>query len=600
MPLRSIKMRSKIFISCLVCMMLALSVQTWLFNRSSSQIIYTQAKQISHNSMDNLQEDLYNINKSVENSLIQIYNVSAYLRDISDQAPADVLIENHSQITYDLAHNAFIPDQNLAALYLYTVDNQLISSYQHAQTPIYLYPEDIYTDIPNRDVELIDAYIASTDRIMLLSSSYNENRQVQLIRYILKIYSNDNTCCGYLVADIDPKAFLTLIEKYQYDSNQIIWLQPSNDKVALVIGPWEKNKDFTAAANMIQSQDSESLIYDDKNGYELFFAQERKYNLTAYALYPESLLELNQQALFTNTLIVVCAIFILFFFLFLLISQSLTRPLTYVVSTMKRIKLGETSLRMKPLQDNEIGILGREFNDMLDKTQLLIKQEYASQLLLKDAKYKALQAQVNPHFLYNTLDTMNAIAKSQSCGIVATLCHALSNVFRYNLEVETPYATIQQEIVHLKNFMYIMNVRMNHSIEMEIHIDNELLDYAIPRLSIQPLVENSIQHGLKNKRGRKRIAVGAFEENNMLTLWVEDNGIGMDADKINAQMEHSLEKALSKNVSIGIDNINARVRLLFGDNYGVHVDSKKNEGSRVTLQLPIMTQKEIEHEREKD
>lgn len=585
--LRSVRMRSKIFLSCFVCMVLALSAQTWLFNHSSSQIIYTQAEQMSRSTMDNLQEDLYNINKAVENSLIKIYNQPTYMRDISERAPVETLIKNHDEITYDLAHNAFTPGQSLTALYLYTADSQLISSYQHAQTPIYLYPEDIYTHIPGEDAGLIRSYIDSDERVMLLTSVYNANRQVQLIRYIMKVFAKDNKCAGYLVADIDPKPYLSLLEKYRYDDDQILWLQPSGDKVALVLGPWEEN---------IRFQDAGAVVNGGKNGYELFFAQERKYNLTAYTLYPEALLELNQKTLLANMLLVVGVIFVLFFFLFLLVSRSLTRPLAYVVSTMKRIKQGETTLRMKPLPKDEIGILGREFNDMLDKTQQLLKQEYASQLLLKDAKYKALQAQVNPHFLYNTLDTMNAIAKTQACNTVATLCHALSNVFRYNLEMESPYATLQQEIVHLKNFMYIMNVRMNHTVRMDIHIDNELLDYAIPRLSIQPLVENSIQHGLKNKRGDKRVTVGAYKEGNTLTLWVEDNGVGMDADAINAQMEHSLENVLSKSVSIGIDNINARVRLLFGDEYGVQVKSEANAGSRVTLRIPLLTGKEAEDE----
>ncbi len=593
---RSIKMRSKIFLSCLICMVLALAAQTWLFNHSSSHIIYTQARQMSRSTMDNLQGDLYNINKSIEDSLIKIYNQTSYMRDITDRVPLETLIKNHDQITYDLAHNAFTPSQKLTALYLYTIDNELVSSYQHAQTPIYLYPEDIYIKLPNEDSSLIHSYIESDDRIMLLTSVYNKNRQVQLIRYVLKIYSKDNKCCGYLVADIDPKPYLSLMEKYQYDDDQIIWLQPSKDKVALALGAWQDNNDYNTAAENIHNQGSEDVINGNKNGYELFYAQERKYNLTAYTLYPESLLDLNQRSLFANTLLVVGSIFVLFFFLFMLISQSLTRPLAYVVSTMKRIKQGETTLRMKPLKDDEIGILGLEFNEMLDKTQQLLKQEYASQLLLKDAKYKALQAQVNPHFLYNTLDTMNAIAKAQSCNTVAMLCRALSNVFRYNLEMETPYATLQQEIVHLKNFMYIMNIRMNHTVSMEIHIDSELLDYSIPRLSIQPLVENSIQHGLKNKRGEKRIAIGAFKDNNTLTLWVEDNGVGMDADRINAQMEHSLDNALFKSVSIGIDNINARVRLLFGNDYGVQVSSKKNVGSRVTLRIPLLARKEAEDE----
>jgi sensor histidine kinase YesM len=325
-----------------------------------------------------------------------------------------------------------------------------------------------------------------------------------------------------------------------------------------------------------------------ENNGRLFVEPQRKYEFTAFSLFPTSILEINQNALMVNTLLVVGLILVLFLLLFLLVSRSLTQPLTYVVSTIKRIKQGETSLRLKPMKQDEIGILGHEFNDMLDETERLIKQEYTSQLLLKDAKYKALQAQVNPHFLYNTLDTMSGIANSQECKTVGSLCHALSNVFRYSIDMKSPYATLAQEIAHIKNYAYIINVRMNHSIEINIHVDDSLLEYVVPRLSIQPLVENAIQHGLRNKRGDKNINIGAQLTGEDLEVWVEDNGVGMDTDKLTNQLESSLEDALTKNESIGLDNINARAKILFGDGYGVKIKSEPDKGSRVILRIPVI------------
>jgi sensor histidine kinase YesM len=239
------------------------------------------------------------------------------------------------------------------------------------------------------------------------------------------------------------------------------------------------------------------------------------------------------------------------------------------------------------MKKNEIGVLGKEFNEMLDETGRLIKEQYEAKLLINDIRYKALQAQVNPHFLYNTLDTMGGIAASQNCPMVGTLCKALSNIFRYCLNMKDSFATLEDEILHIKNYMYVMNVRMNGSIYIDYHIDSALFHVKIPRLSIQPLVENAIQHGLKNTRNEKRIRIGTEQKETSLLICVEDNGVGMDADTINQRLRSSTNDVLQKSNYIGLDNINTRIRILYGESYGVFVNSKISEGSRVFLSLPI-------------
>ena len=143
--------------------------------------------------------------------------------------------------------------------------------------------------------------------------------------------------------------------------------------------------------------------------------------------------------------------------------------------------------------------------------------------------------------------------------------------------------------MHIRNYVFIINVRMNQSIQLSIHIEKSLFEYVVPRLSIQPLVENAIQHGLMNKRGDKKIDIGADAASETLEVWVEDNGVGMDMDKINERLENSLDDALSKSESIGLDNINARAKLLYGNEYGVTINSKINEGSRVVLRIPLIS-----------
>lgn len=595
---KAISMRTKILLSCISCTLLALVVQTALFQQSSSRIILDQAQEISRSTLNNLQEDLYDFNKAIENSLIKIYNQNKFIRDISLGNTYEELKAIHSQISYDLVHSAFSPAQNLTSLYVYTPAHELISVYHHAQTPIYSYPDDIFDGKHDYNSDIVRRYIASNERIMLVSSYYNNNRETNLIRYVLKIYRNNSVCAGYLVCDVDTKPFVQLMKKYRYSNQQVIWLQPSGDRVALFLGDLteekprkanleERQKEYERISASIAGQTWAGGEISFGKEYVLFRSQEYKYDFNAYSLMHKAVLEMGQAVLMRN------AVFVLFFtlgwfsLLFLVISNGLTKPLRYMVQTMNRIRHGETHLRLKPMTKNEIGVLGQEFNDMLDEIEQLIKEQYETKLLVNDARYKALQAQVNPHFLYNTLDTMGGIAASQNCPIVVTLCKALSNIFRYNLNMEDSFATLEDEILHIKSYMYVMNVRMNGSIRLGYRIDSALFHIKIPRLSIQPLVENAIQHGLKNTRHEKEIQIGAERKKQMLLIWVWDNGVGMDADAMNRRL-HILDRdVLQRGSSIGIDNINARIRLLYGGNYGVLVESAIGEGSRVSICIPI-------------
>lgn len=593
--INNLSMRAKILLSCIGCMIVALLIQTFLFQRSSSRIIYAQASEISRTTLNNLQDDLYAFNKGIENSLIKIYNDKEFIRDISFGPQIGELQSVHNQVAYDLAYSAFNPSQNLTCLYVYTLDHELIGSYQHAQTPKYFYPENIYDGSMECDQDLIKAYLGSDNRTMLITSYYNTNRETTLVRYVLKLYKNTSELVGYVVCDVDPKPFSQLMQKYRYSEGQIIWLQPAGDSVAVqtdVIGTGQSEL-FQSIGEQIKTNRSYAETVENST-YELYHAREHKYNFIAHALMPKAVLALNQTVLFQNTVLILVLIVLAFSFLFVFISNGLTKPLTYMVESMNRIKKGEMDLRLKITREDELGILGREFNDMLDETERLLKREYEAKALADDAKYKALQAQVNPHFLYNTLDTMSGIAASQNCPAVGTMCRALSNLFRYSLHMQSPYATLEEEILHIKNYMYIVNVRTNNSIQLQFQIDSESLKYQVPRISIQPLVENAIQHGLKNKRGDKLIVVGAEIEDGLMRIWVEDNGVGMDAPTINQALERSVSDTLERRASIGIHNINARMKLLYGQQYGVKVESVIGQGSRVMMQFPVKAGKEGE------
>mgnify|MGYP001248607651 CR=1 FL=1 len=580
---KPLTMRSKILLSCLLFLMAALLIQMLLFQRYSGQIIYQQARSSSEGALENLQDDLYALFKGAENSLLNLYMNKPLIADMEAGLDGETLANRYQSTAYDLAYSAFDSTQNLVALYLYTPDHRLISAYRHAQTPKYTYPADIYDGSMADNAGAVRAYVASDETAMLISSYYNEKRGAVILRNVLKLRAQNGRLIGYAVCDLGPKAYDALISKYRYSDDEVIWLQRSGGKPVMAsTGPEALVSIQTKAASAITAGEKPNL----PGNYELFQAGQHKYLLNAYLLMPQSVLMANQSALNRVTLLVYALVALLFTLLYLLLSRSLTHPLTETVRAMQEIKAGHRERRLANLKSDEFGMLGASFNEMLDQLELYTKREVASRLMLNDAKYKALQAQINPHFLYNTLDTMGAVARFEHVELVASLCRALSSMFRYSLDMSDAYATLEDELGHLKNYTEIIGVRMQNSIEFDIEVPETLLKERLPRLSLQPLVENAVQHGLKNKRGEKRVRIRAAKEDGRLVVRVEDNGVGMDVEKINRMLESDDADALSRADSIGLANIHARLRLLLGPDSGLTVAAAEGGGSVVSLILP--------------
>jgi sensor histidine kinase YesM len=582
------QMRTKILALCLACTLLALLLQTLFFQYSASSIIYRQERDASRSSLQRMQDELYGWIKSYENNLIKIYNQTSFSRDLGVLLAGSDPPSRNSRAAYTMALTAFDPSQGVSALYIYGMDNHLVSYYRSASTPRYKYPEDIYEDPAADNARIVSAYVQSDERVMLVSSYHNASRDRDVIRFVLKIYSNNVTRkIGYIVCDVDTGSFLRIIAKYAYSDRQIVWLQPRGDRPALRYGRLEgRQKEYFDVVSVRIGENQWSERDGGTIRDSVFFEiPQQKYDLTSYSLTPQYLLEESQKVLTRNMLIIALIVIVVAVISAMLITRSLSTPLTRIVGSLKEIKSGRMDLRLGGLKLDEIGTLGRAINEMLDQIQELMAQQYNARLLLKQAEHKALQAQVNPHFLYNTLETMSSVAAAQNCHTVSTLCQAMSNIFRYSMDMQDPLSTVGAEIVHLKNYMYVMNVRTQNGIELVIDIDQGLLSEKVPRLSLQPLVENAISHGLVNKRGPKKIEIAGAAQNGDMVLSISDNGVGMDAEAVNRRLQDEGADSFGKSRSIGLANIHARIRLLFGEAYGVSVRSL-SEGSSVTLRVP--------------
>ena len=251
---------------------------------------------------------------------------------------------------------------------------------------------------------------------------------------------------------------------------------------------------------------------------------------------------------------------------------------------------GRLDVRAQIRSHDEIGNLGAGFNSMVSRLKENIEQIQEEENSKRELELKMLQAQINPHFLYNTLDTMSGIANAQNCPMVSGMCHSLSAIFRYSLNMTDELSTVQNEMAHVRNYLYVMDVRNGSTIAYDYQIDSDTLADQMPRICIQPVVENALTHGLRNVRRKdKKLLIRSEHVNENLVITIQDNGAGMDAESMNRLLDQNDMKRVESGISIGILNVNARLKRLFGEKYGLHIESTAGEGTTVTITVPAVS-----------
>lgn len=269
-------------------------------------------------------------------------------------------------------------------------------------------------------------------------------------------------------------------------------------------------------------------------------------------------------------------------------SRTLTNPIFKLKRLMKQAESGDLTVRFNFQHNDEIGELGQSFNHMIARIDQLIQMVYVEQENKRTAEMKSLQEQIKPHFLYNTLDTISWMARDYDAEDIVRLVDALTNMFRIGLSHGKDIITVKEEITHVSNYLYIQKIRYKDKLNYVIHVDESLYAIEVPKLILQPLVENAIYHGVKAKRGGGTITITGVPEGENLVFTVQDDGAGMLQEKVEELNRRMSERSvLDEKKSFGLFYIRERIQLCYGKGYGVHVESTLGEGTRVTITLPL-------------
>lgn len=285
-------------------------------------------------------------------------------------------------------------------------------------------------------------------------------------------------------------------------------------------------------------------------------------------------------------------------------SKGVSQPIMNLCKITDQVAKGnfEAQAELKSVEGgDEIDVLTNSFNCMILQIGELVDNIKQEQLNLRDTELKLLQAQINPHFLYNTLDTIIWLAEDNKKEEVVSMVSSLSDFFRTTLSEGRAQITLEEEELQVRSYLQIQQFRYRDIMEYTIDIPKELYQYSIIKLTLQPLVENALYHGIKNKRGLGKIQVTGKLMGDIIVLAVEDNGIGMEQEALQALAKKVKQRRIGENIegSFGLCNVDERLRLNYGPEYGLTFHSKHGEWTKVEVTIPAKIYYEVKNEPDK-
>lgn len=282
----------------------------------------------------------------------------------------------------------------------------------------------------------------------------------------------------------------------------------------------------------------------------------------------------------------------------ILVSVKFTNPIHTLIRNMKRIEEGELAVSFDSLGDDEFGQLGQHFTSMIEKINDLYIKEYKLQIENKTNQLKVLQSQINPHFLYNSLQSIGTLSLKNDGKKVYKLLTSLSKIMRYSMRNNEDFVKVMDEINHIKDYLALQNERYDGKFEFNLNVEEHLYFTRMPKMTLQPLVENYFKHGFERtqKFGKLEIEIRQYDHETMCIKLV-DNGAGVDQKKLE-KIQMSLKNQMTPHKeSIGLKNINDRIQLYYGEKGKLFIESKQHEHFIVTIYLPLQVDRgEIENE----
>lgn len=395
---------------------------------------------------------------------------------------------------------------------------------------------------------------------------------------------------GYVVVTISQSQVSSVFEKLEseqetmlLDGNGIILSHPD----PLRIGEFFKD------AEIAQKQSNKAILSKEDGQYII---SSKQLELTGWELvsltpYKKAVFKLN--SIFSSVFMYQLISFCVFLFLFVYLIRAFTRPLVRLGLVAETVRRGNLEVRSHIRGKDEIGYLGESFDQMLDRVKGMIAEVTRTQARERKAELAMLQAQINPHFLFNVLNSIRMKAMKNGDLESAEMISSLSKLLRMTISQDKGTIPFREEVDTLKDYVLLMNMRQREEVRLELDLSSQTLETQVPRFFLQPLIENALIHGLSQRAGTVRIV--SREEAGRMSITVQDNGRGMEASELE-RLRAKLHLAAGRSAGerspsgkfsgLGLSNVYERMMIMYGDSFSMSVNSRVSEGTEITMYIP--------------
>ncbi len=394
------------------------------------------------------------------------------------------------------------------------------------------------------------------------------------IKTAIDMYNYFNLKIGYIVGAVSKDSLSYIIYRNKTDSNNVTLLD--SDGNTLISTSPIRFKDYFERTLKTKEKISSSFL-----NHDVFIKTEPFTGITVIVHQPSVLTSSHARLLVIITILCSAFCILICILASIVLSKNLSDPIYKIIEGMNQVKEGDLQAKIEVMQNDEIGLIARNFNAMTDELNQHVQSEIEQQKRLTDVQVSMLQSQLNPHFLYNTLDTIKWLAKISKNNEISSLSYSLANILRQSIDL-TQFITVKKELALIKDYIEIQKIRLSDKFQFSMSVEEGLLDCIVPKLIIQPIVENSILHAFK-KMDRGSISISVFKEKENLLIEVKDDGCGMSDEQVDSINNYEPKNSTGH---LGIYNVNVIIKLNYGNEYGIKVNSKINSYTRVVIMLP--------------
>ena len=594
--LENMKLNRKFTITILIFVMIPMGVILGVLFYNMEQSTIKEHRTYMKNKMER--------NKTQMETGISSINMATQFF-ISDAGVLDMLNASVSEKTYSSAEMKKTYDTDIAALERLIYNNPLLYGVRVYATndkvlemmPV-LYQNSRMKKLSwAKEHEIEGWHFGYSDTIF----EQNLQEETPLLCYVTKVKDYRNGTVGYVEAAMKMDTMFYEM----YAGNEKEWTCFMAEDGTLYMGN-SNSKERRALAQKLyeRTQDKKEsvVLYEKVNGRNLIGVYQPVAGMGGALLAVEDITE-DVQAVYRSRNITVALLVLLLIGLSFFINwlvKHLLRRLYGILKTVHQVQEGDLDVRISVDSSEEMGELGAQLNTMLDRIQTLMQENLDRQLLVKNSQIRALQNQINAHFIYNVLETIKMMAEIDEKYVISDAVTSLGKMLRYSMKWTNGTVLLEEELEYVRNYVALMNLRFDYEIILSMRVPQEMMQQVIPKMSLQPIVENAIKHGIEDVAEDTTIYIKAEQKGTDCVIEVTDSGKGMTPEQVEKLKEKINGRLKADNTSgnghgIGLKNVQDRITIAFGNAYGLAIASKEGCYTKVSMHLPqIYGTKEIQ------